>query len=715
MAAIGKIRSWGPILVGVIGLALFAFIAEELVRSTDSMRNDSRQQIGEVMGKNISVQEYQALIDEYQEVIKMTQGRENLSEEELNQVKDQVWNTYIQNALVADEAEKLGLTVTDQELQNVLKEGTNPMLAQTPFVNQTTGRFDANQLKKFLADYKTMQSNNPQMAEQYATVYKYWTFIEKSLRQQLLAQKYQSLLAGCFISNSVEQKMAFKDENEESRIELAAVPYTSIKDADVKVEDADLQAKYNELKEMFRMNTEARDIKYVSYTVSASNADRQATQKQVADYAAQLATADDPSEIIRKSTSQVAYLGLPISKRALPQDIAARIDSIAVGTTTGIIENKQDNTLNVIRLYSKQQMPDSVQFRVIQVGAETPELAKTKADSIYNAVKGGADFEALAKKYSQTGEKTWLTGAQYEMSPSIDKDSKTYLQTVTTLAAGETANVQLTSGNVIVQVLDRKAFTDKYVAAVIKRSIDFTKDTYSQAYNKFSSFVSESQTIEQLEANAKKNGYEVKVLNDITTAQHNIAGIRATREALKWLFDAKKGDVSPLYECGNNDNLMVLALTAVNEKGYRSLDDERVKEFVKGEVIRDKKAEKIIASIQGAKSTSDVKAKAKGTQIAFVDQITFASPVFVSHTGSVEPALSGAVAGTKVGAMCKAPVKGTAGVYMFKVANRHQRPAKYDAKATATQIRQRAMQYAGNFMSELYNNAEVKDNRYLFF
>ena len=100
MAAIGKIRSWGTVLIVVIGLALFAFIAEEFVRSTETMRNDSRQQIGEVMGKKISVHEFQALLDEYQEVIKMTQGRENLTEEELNQVKDMVWNTYVQNTII---------------------------------------------------------------------------------------------------------------------------------------------------------------------------------------------------------------------------------------------------------------------------------------------------------------------------------------------------------------------------------------------------------------------------------------------------------------------------------------------------------------------------------------------------------------------------------------------------------------------------------------
>ena len=157
MAAIGKIRSWGPVLATVIGLALFAFIAEEMFRSCEATSNERRQQVGEVLGKKISVQDFQALVDEYQEVIKTTQGRDNLSEEELNQVKDQVWQEFVNSTLLNDECSKLGLTVTDDELQNVLKTGTNQMLMQTPFVNQETGKFDVTQLTKFLADYKKVQ------------------------------------------------------------------------------------------------------------------------------------------------------------------------------------------------------------------------------------------------------------------------------------------------------------------------------------------------------------------------------------------------------------------------------------------------------------------------------------------------------------------------------------------------------------------------------
>ena len=204
MAALGKIRSKGALLIGIIGLGLFSFIAEEAFRSCDSASADKHQQVGEVLGEKINVTEFQKLVDEYTEVIKMQQGQENLNEDQLNQVKDMVWNTYVQTKLIQNEAHKLGLTVTDAELQQVLAEGTNPMLQQTPFFNQQTGRFDVNALKKFHAEYKTQQTANPQMAKQYETVYKYWTFIEKTLRQQLLSQKYQGLFAHCFLSNKVE-------------------------------------------------------------------------------------------------------------------------------------------------------------------------------------------------------------------------------------------------------------------------------------------------------------------------------------------------------------------------------------------------------------------------------------------------------------------------------------------------------------------------------
>lgn len=713
MAALGKIRSKGVILITVIGFALFAFIAEEMFRSCDSIRNENRQQVGEVFGEKVNVQDFQKLVDEYTNVMKVTQGRENLTDMELNQIKDVVWNTYVQNKLIEKEAKELGLTVTDKELQNVLAEGTNPMLMQTPFVNQQTGRFDVNALKKFLAEYKQAQTVNPQMAEQYRSIYNFWTFVEKSLRQQILAQKYQTLFAGCILSNPVSAKIAYNDENQESNIQLAAYPYSSVKDDDIKVSDDDLKAKYDELKPRFKQHEESRDVKYVELQVLPSQTDRVALDKTFKTYAQDLQNSADPSEVVRKSASYVAYLGIPQTKTAFPSDIASRLDSIAVGAMVGPFENKSDNTLNIIRLLSKTQMPDSVQFRAIQVAGATPEAARKTADSIYTALQGGADFEALAKKYGQTGEKTWITSAQYQNAPSMDKDTKTYISALNTSAVNETKNLQLAQFNLILQVTDRKAMTDKYTVAVIKKPIEFSKDTYSAAYNKFSQFVSENQSLEAMEKNAAKYGLKVQERNDIRNSEHYVVGINGTRDAMKWIFEAEEGEISPLYECGDNDHLLVLAMTNVHKAGYRPLDDKNVKDYIKQEVMNDKKAEVLIGKLNGVKNMAE--AKAKGGKIATVEQVTFAAPVFVQATGASEPALSGAVAATAQGKFSSHAVKGNAGVYLFQVNSKKMRPVKFDAKEYEQRLKQRALQYAGNFMSELYAKANVKDNRYLFF
>lgn len=714
MAALGTIRKRGVILVCIISFGLFAFIAEEAFRSCDSAKNNERQQIGEVLGEKISVQDFQKLVDEYSEVIKMQQGQENLPEEQMNQVKDMVWNTYIQNQIIAKEASKLGLTVTDAELQDILKTGTNPMLQQTPFVNQQTGRFDASSLQKFLADYKAQKANpsaNAQMMDQYTKIYNYWSFIEKTLRQQTLAQKYQALLAGCFLSNPVEAKMAFKEENEESQIQLAAFPYSDIQDDKVKISESDLKAKYDEIKARFKQPVESRDIKFVDIEVQASNADRAALNKEFAGYHSQLSAAADPTEVVRKSASTVAYLGIPVSKDAFPRDIAAQLDSMAVGSTSAVKANAGDNTLNIVKLVAKQELPDSVQYRVIQVAANSVAEAKTKADSIQGAIAGGADFEAIAKKYGQTGDKAWMTTKQYEYAQSMDKDNKTFINTLNTAAVNSLNQLQLGQGYVVLQVLDRKAMVSKYTAAVIKKPIDFSQGTYRTAYNKFSSFVSANPKSEDLLKNAAKEGYKVQDLKDITTSVHYVANIHSTREALKWIFDSKEGEVSPLYECGDNNHLLVVVLDKIHHVGYRDLDDAVVKETVKAEVLKDKKAEMIEAKLNGVKNI----AAAKAGKVSSVNQITFAAPVFIAATGASEPALSGAVAGTKKGAFSAHAVKGNAGVYLFQVTNKTNRPVKFDDKTYEQKCRQKAMQYAGNFMNELYLNAHVVDNRYLFF
>lgn len=719
MTALGKIRSKGILLIIIIGLGLFAFIAEEAFRSCNGIKGQNSQQIGEVLGEKIYVQDFQKLLDEYQDAMKLTMRTDNLSEDQLNQLKDQVWQQLVSERVMKEDCKKLGLTVTEDELQNVLNDGTNQLLTQTPFVNQQTGRFDVSILKQFIDAYRKAEaSNNSQQLDQMRPAYNYWLFVEKNLRTQLLAQKYQSLLANCVLSNKVEAKMAFNEENEEAQIQLASIAYNTIKDADIKVTDEELKAKYEELKPAFRQQQETRDVKMVDVQVKASATDRAQLQKDMAGYQKQLAAAADPTQVVSKSGSMIQYIGLPVSGKAFQQypDIASKIDSMAVGTT-GVVENTKDNTYNIVRILSRTELPDSVEFRQIQVGGKTLEAARASADSIQKALAAGGDFQAIAKRYGQDSTTTWFTGAMYEQASTMSQDNRAYIEALLNGAVGSTQNIELTQGNVVIQVLNRKAMKSKAVAAVIKKEIRFSDNTYSKAYNRFSQFVTQSQaSLADLQKHATKFGYTVQDLNDFTTSSHTVGNVGGSgiRDAIKWIFEAKEGQVSQLFEAGKeNDHLLVLCMTKIHPQGYRPWDDAQVKEILKREVIRDKKAEMIMAKLKGVNSIAA--AQAKGAKVSTVNQITFAAPAFIQATGAAEPALSGAVAATAQGKFCSAPVKGNAGVYVFQVVKKQMRPAKYNEEQQIQMCRQRAMQYMGNFMQDLVFGAGVVDNRYLFF
>lgn len=719
MTALGKIRSKGILLIIIIGLGLFAFIAEEAFRSCNGIKGQNSQQIGEVLGEKIYVQDFQKLLEEYQDAMKLTMRTDNLSEDQLNQLKDQVWQQLVSERVMKEDCKKLGLTVTEDELQNVLNDGTNQLLTQTPFVNQQTGRFDVSILKQFIDAYRKAEaSNNSQQLDQMRPAYNYWLFVEKNLRTQLLAQKYQSLLANCVLSNKVEAKMAFNEENEEAQIQLASIAYNTIKDADIKVSDEELKAKYEELKPAFRQQQETRDVKMVDVQVKASATDRGQLQKDMAGYQKQLAAAADPTQVVSKSGSMIQYIGLPVSGKAFQQypDIASKIDSMAVGTT-GVVENTKDNTYNIVRILSRTELPDSVEFRQIQVGGKTLEAARASADSIQKALAAGGDFQAIAKRYGQDSTTTWFTGAMYEQASTMSQDNRAYIEALLNGAVGSTQNIELTQGNVVIQVLNRKAMKSKAVAAVIKKEIRFSDNTYSKAYNRFSQFVTQSQaSLADLQKHATKFGYTVQDLNDFATSSHTVGNVGGSgiRDAIKWIFEAKEGQVSQLFEAGKeNDHLLVLCMTKIHPQGYRPWDDAQVKEILKREVIRDKKAEMIMAKLKGVNSIAA--AQAKGAKVSTVNQITFAAPAFIQATGAAEPALSGAVAATAQGKFCSAPVKGNAGVYVFQVVKKQMRPAKYNEEQQIQMCRQRAMQYMGNFMQDLVFGAGVVDNRYLFF
>lgn len=717
MATLQKIRSKGALLILFVGLALFAFIAEEGVRSLSSTRAESHQRIGEVYGKSINIQEFNAMVDEYVDVVKFTSGSENLTEEQMQQIRDQVWNTYVQNNLLEHETQELGLTVTDAEMQDIIQNGQNPMLAQTPFRTQQ-GAFDVEALNQFLTQYKAIKDQPGQPAEAlayYDQMYNYWKFIEKNIRQQTLANKYQALLSKLFITNTTAIQNTLNARTQEKEILLASLPYASVKE-EVKAEESELKAKYEQLKESFRLEEPTRDIKFIDVAISASKADRDEINNELNEIAAQMQAEDaDFANIVRKSGSTVSYSALPIRSSALPSDIAKELDSMAVGTQKGPYLNVIDNTQNIVRLIAKTTLPDSIQIRQIGVGGADEAATQKTADSIMAAIKGGTPFDSIARKYNQAGEEQWIVSAQYE-NAVLDENNQKFIKAISAQAAGTIQQIKIGSGIAIVQVLDRKNPVEKYQVAVVKRPLDFSNDTFNKTYNDFSQFVASNKTAEEIEANAMKAGYMVQQRQSVYSSEHNIANLSGTREAFRWIFNksTKVGEISEIYTCGNNDHLLVVILTGKNDGKYRTL--EEVKDYIEGEVIRDKKADILLEQMNACNDLAAVK-KLAGVQVDTVRHITFTSPVYIPSVGSSEPALSGAVARTAKGAFTK-DVKGKMGVFAFQVINEENKPSKLDDTLKQTikdQLAGQSLRAASRYMQELYQKADVVDRRYMFY
>lgn len=711
MATLQKIRSKGTLLLVVIGLALLAFIlgdAWKILRPNQGVTT-----VGEVNGKNVDAQEYQHEFEKYSEIVKFSMNTNSLSDEEYASVKDETWNMMLRKSLVNKEASAIGLKVTDAEIQSIVEAGTNPMLRQTPFQNAQTGAFDVDYLKGILAAYNELdRSSMPaEVLNQYDNLYNYWCFIEDNLRQNSLISKYAALLQNSVLSNPVSRKDSYESRTKRSDIVVAMVPYSSVADSLANVTSADIKSLYTEKKSLYKQEVETRSINYIDVEILPSDADRTALQAEVSEYAAQLAdTEEEIASFIRLTQSEYPYSEVPFSKNGYPQNISSMFDSVKVGEVYGPYYSADDDTYNAFKILSTVSAFDSIQYAAIQVpGASADEVAALE-DSIYSVILAGADMAEIAAKYSQDATPQWLTSAAYE-GAAYSGDNALYLNKLLSMNKGEVSKLDLDQVSLIIKVYDQKNKVEKYNAAVIKRQSYFSNETSNETYNKLSAFVASNNTAELLAANAEDNGYRLLTAADFRSDNNNVGGVAKSHEALRWAFDAKPGEVSRIYEVGdNNDHLLVVALNKINKQGYIPVEDLATALTI--EALQNKKAEIIKSQISAA--GGDV-AKITGAKIDTVKYVTFAAPSYVSSTFTSEPLLAAAVANLEQNTYC-APVKGEGGVWVAKKISSDTHSAEFDEEDEKDRVVSNNAYYLTNmFLSVLYDKADVTDNRYKIF
>lgn len=721
MAALQKIRSssW---IIGLMGVGMFLFILTMVLdQNTLSVLRNSSNNAGSVYGNSLSQQEFYEMVNEASEVAKLTSGG-SLSDEQTDQIRDKVWNDYVQYELVKHETDKLGIEVTDKEVEQAIKEGTAQAFQNVPMFMQPTGRFDYTALQNFLKQAKAMQGQqtNPEVAQQIATINKLWAYTEKQLRRELLMVKYQTVFMRSFTTNPVAAKMEYDARSMASTAEVASFPYASLPQKDVKVTDEDLNSAYKAYKELFRMDQESRSIKYVDVEVTASEADRKALDTKMQELYQKMQAGGDLATLVNSSKSVMHYVDLPLSDNLFPADVKAELEKMTPGQLNAPQYNAQDNTINIVKLVNKSQSPDSILYRALPMQAADATAATTRADSMLKALNSGASFAELAKKAGVPSDSVWITAQQFE-NPQLSGDNLAFVKSLLNAPLKQYAVMEMQGMKVVLQVLDRKAIKTKYTAAVVKVPVDFSKATYDAAVSKMNRFLAANHTLADLVKNAPKEGYRVADQENFVTSAHNIGaegynpGVRGSKEAVKWVFDeAKEGEVSSLYQVGEaNNHLLVVALSKVNDGNYLTLDNKEVKNYLTLIVKRDKLAEIATQKYAGIKSVAQ--AKAKGAIVENVENLTFAGQTAATAVGVNEPKLAGAIAATKKGATTPM-VFGAGGAYIARIIDRKNiSTEKFDAKAVMQQKQQAMMQELGQAtLFVLRHNAKVQDNRYKF-
>ena len=711
MATLEKIRSKAGLLVLVVGVALFAFIIGDFLNSGSTYFRQSQERVAEVDGQVIHIQDYQSLIDEMTEMYKMQTGQTSLPDEYQAQIRQNVFNTMVQDIVLGKATEKIGMVVSPEELFDMVQgENISPLIQQMPmFVNQQTGAFDRNALLQFL---KTIEDDNIatmplDQQEQIQKARNFWLFWEKNIKRQRLEQKYTTLLAKAVGANKLDAKESFDENAKNADIVYTMQSYTTIPDSTIEVSKSEIEKLYNERKEMFKQK-ETKVVKYVSVDIRPSQDDYNDVQKDIESLKEEFTTSQNVADIVNEN-SEVPYMDAFFTEKSFDPEMKQFVATANVGDVYGpAFENDK---YRMFKLVDKTSAPDSVKVAHIMVTRSSEAETKALVDSLMGVIKGGADFAELAKKHSidqaaqNGGELGWFT--EITALRGVNEDFK---NAIFSTPVNEIAVVKSMYGTHLVKVLEKTANVTKYKVADIDMTVSPSSKTYSNIYNELNQFISKNRDIAKLDTAAQSAGYQVVSNISITPDNEVLGTIRNSRPVIRWAFQNDKGAVSEIFECDNK--FVIAAVESSIPAGYTPVD--RVAAGLKAEIIAQKKGEKIAAEL-AAKNLTTIEAYADAMSSS-VDSVKFISFGTRRISGiGVEPKLNAAVSLAKVNEV-SAPVQGNSGVYVFKVYAENQDGKEFDETATVRSLDATNMyRLSYQTIQELINEADVEDNRIRFY
>ena len=711
MATLEKIRSKAGLLVLVVGLALFAFIIGDFLNSGSTYFRQSQERIAEIDGEVIKIQDYQARVDEMTEIYKMQSGSASLPEEYMTQIRQSVFDGMVQEIVLDEATQKLGMVVGPEELFDMVQgENISPLIQQMQmFVNPQTGAFDKSALLTFLKqiDVDNIATYPAEQQAQLQQAQRFWMFWEKNIKRQRLESKYTTLLSKAIAANALDAKAAFDESVENSDIVYAMQSYATIPDSTIAVSDSEIKQLYEQRKESYKQKA-SKIIDYIAVDIRPSKEDYDKVQADIESVKSELETTDRVADLVNEN-SEVPYVDAFFTENALDAEMKQFATTAEVGAIYGPVFD--NDKYRLFKLIDKTNAPDSVKVSHIMLAGKGEAETKALADSLLTVLKGGASFEELAKQFSADqaaengGELGWFTEATALRGVNAE-----FKDAVFGTPLNQIAVVKSMYGTHLVKVTEKTANVAKYKVADIDMTVSPSSKTYSNIYNELNQFISNNHSLEKLTANAKEAGYNLVSDATVTKDDQLLGSVQNSRQVIRWAFQNDKGAISEIFEC--NDKFVVAAMKGSLDEGYRPV--ELVAAPLKAELIAQKKGEQIAAALAAKNLTSvEAYAEAMGAKVDSVKFVNFATRR-ISGIG-IEPNLYAAVAMAQVDQV-SAPVKGNNGVYVFKVYARNKDAKTYDeAEQVRTLDATNAYRVGFQAIQSLINKAEVEDNRIRFY
>lgn len=705
MATLQNIRNRGSLMIAiVIGLALGAFILGDMLNSGSNLMKPSQMEIADIDGESVAYPEFQKKVEELSEIYKMNSQTNQIDENTWTQIREQVWQAYLQENIIGKASGELGLSVTAEELFDLV-QGSNPHpIIQQLFRNPNTGEVDKSTVLQFL---KSLETNaTPQQKS-------YWLYIEKQIVQDRLRSKYASLVSKGLYVTSEEAKQSLQAKNKNASFQYVVLNYSTIADAAVTVADSDLKDYYNQHKDEYKQE-KTRKIEYITFEVLPSAADNAATQKWISDSKQEFSSVTDNGQYVNVN-SDTSFDPSFQKKEELPAAMAEWAFSAQPGDFYGpYFEN---NEYKLAKLDQFKLLPDSVQASHILINPQTVggvEKARAMIDSLKRNIELGGDFALQAMKFSEDngskikgGDLGWFKRKQ--MVPEFEEAA----------FSGEVNKLYVAAtqfGFHLIKPTKKGKETNQVRIAILTRKVEPSTETYQKIYSETSKFASENQTAEAF----NKAVADLKLDKKIATLKESdreVTGLEQSRPLVRSAFQSDQGKIlvnnegSTIFEFGNK--FVIGLMTEATEEGNSSFEEARIR--VDLAVRKAKKAEMLAEKMKNAASgQSDLASVASklSTEVKEASGVNFTS--FSIPAIGFEPAVIGTVCSLPENKV-SAPIEGNNGVYLTKVTS-FTTAADADFKGEKTRLAQAQGYRAGAQVFEsLKKLTKIEDKRSKFY